>query len=363
MPEYQRPQKLSEIADGKKSKKIKAATRGDDFSAREDYSLLTRHKQGKKVTSSVGGIGRPSTTRRQYKKKQRWQESNKKRMDDLENEAKDEKTPIAGTITMVEAQKRHKDRYNIYVDGVFAFGVSENTLAHFALFKNQVLTPERTRLIQRYEVENKLFERALHYLSHSLRTKKQVIDRLKKETDQEALITSTLERLESLGFIDDRTFAKSYTRTAMRVQNKGPQKIKQELKQKGISDEDMAIGLAEYDTVILNDNSRQLAEKKYATYKRRYSHTESLQKTRQFLYQKGYSNEEIQTALAVLSEHEVDEEKEWELLVTTRDKYWQRYRKYDNQKRRFKVKQQLFQKGFEGEAIHAAMDELPDESD
>lgn len=268
---------------------------------------------------------------------------------------------VSGVITMIEAQKRHKDRYNIYLDNVFAFGVSEATLVHFALFKNQTLTEERSLLIQRYEEENKLFERALNYLSHALHTKKQVQDKLASYTDKEAVISDILQRLEKLNLLNDQQYAKSYTRTAMNVQNKGPQKIKQELKQKGVSETDIRSGLAEYDDQTLADNLTQLANKKYQTYNRRYSNAKSLQKTRQFLYQKGYLSETIEFALEPLEEMPVDEEAEWDLIVSERDKYWRRYRKYDAKKRFFKVKQHLFQKRFASELIQAAMEEIGDE--
>ena len=38
-------------------------------------------------------------------------------------------------ITKIEIQKRNKDRYSIYIDGEYSFGVYENVIIKYALQK------------------------------------------------------------------------------------------------------------------------------------------------------------------------------------------------------------------------------------
>lgn len=341
---YKGPQKLSEVDTPRKS--------------RQPASQLSAHPA--KTTTPDSHAPKPS----QRFERKHSQTVPTKRTTPPKAAAKEATiAPVAGIVTKIEAQKRHKDRYNIYIDETFAFGVSEATLAHFAIFKDQTVSKERSLTIQKYEAENQLFERALHYLSRALHTRQQVSDKLKILTQEERLITQTLARLEEMGFVNDRLYAESYTRTAMTMQNKGPKKIRQELKLKGVSEADIAAGLKEYDEASLANNLHQLANKKYQAYKRRHSQTESLQKTRQFLYQKGFAGDAIQNAIADLKEETVDDAQEWALLLETRDKYWRRYQRQEPKQRLFKVKQQLFKKGFASEQIAEALEALDNEEE
>ena len=48
---------------------------------------------------------------------------------------------MASKITMIEAQKR-KGRFNVYVDGAYAFPISENVMIKYRIFKGMEIDDE-----------------------------------------------------------------------------------------------------------------------------------------------------------------------------------------------------------------------------
>ena len=61
------------------------------------------------------------------------------------------KMPI---ITKVSSQKR-SGRYNIFLDGKYAFSASEQTVAEFVLLKGQELTDEKVNEVKQYDEDAK----------------------------------------------------------------------------------------------------------------------------------------------------------------------------------------------------------------
>lgn len=56
-------------------------------------------------------------------------------------------------ITKITVQKRRKDRFNIFVDGEYAFPISEAVLIKIGLFKGMELTKERQKEIEAMTVK------------------------------------------------------------------------------------------------------------------------------------------------------------------------------------------------------------------
>lgn len=94
------------------------------------------------------------------------------------------------TITKIATQKRD-GRYNIELDGHFAFGLSENVLAKFGLLKGRQLDDAMIEELKQAEKVDQGLKIALNYLSPALRTVRQVKDRLKQKKVEEGLLTKS----------------------------------------------------------------------------------------------------------------------------------------------------------------------------
>jgi regulatory protein len=80
-------------------------------------------------------------------------------------------------------------------------------------------------------------DKAMTYLTASVKTEKQVCDYLSGKGYTQAVTDYVCEKLNGYGFLSDEDYARRYVETYSK--SKGVRLIKTELKRKGVSDEDM----------------------------------------------------------------------------------------------------------------------------
>ena len=86
-------------------------------------------------------------------------------------------------------------------------------------------------------------KRALRLLERKDYSRKELIDKLKKDGYTENLVTQIIEYVDSYHYLDDSRVAGSYIRGRMEVKSK--REIEYMLKQKGISEEDIDLAMSE----------------------------------------------------------------------------------------------------------------------
>lgn len=262
-------------------------------------------------------------------------------------------------ITKITAQKR-RGRYNIFLDGQYAFPVSETTLVTYHLAKEMTLTADMIAQIKDSEVVAMGLEIGLNYITHQSRTRQEVRERLEKEELPEDVIGQILTRLTELGFLDDVDYVKRYLEADLKMGDTGPRVVQYKLRQKGIATELLADQLAgiesdEWTAVAVRAGQKNLRHHRNRAYK------DQLQRLRVNLMQKGFDEVTIQAAIAKL-DPQPDPEAELTMLKTEAEKQWRLKQRYDERTRKQKVKTALFRKGFDLAAIDDVLSELVDES-
>ncbi len=257
--------------------------------------------------------------------------------------------------TIARMEKIHKDQYVVEFSLGEKITISEDVLVQYRLYKGMELSEEIIAKMQKAASVDQGLQKALNYLSYQLRSKKEIEVYLKGKEVGTANRFTILKRLEELKLVDDKIYSESYVRTAMRTSDKGPIVISQQLKKRGLSQENIDQGLSLYTPEQQQDVAYKTAEKALRHYGK-YSHKESLQKLRTHLMQKGFVKEIIDEVLAALP-MEKDLDEEYELLVKQADKIWLRQQKLSFAKRKAKVQQSLFQKGFDYELIQQYIQE------
>jgi regulatory protein len=140
-------------------------------------------------------------------------------------------------ITSIEPQKRRTGRFNVFVDGVFSFALSEDLVAREKIKIGQKITQEQIeKLIQEYEI-GKILEKVFKFLSFRQRSRKEILDYLKKKKLGEKEIELVVKKLEKLGFINDEEFARFFIQSRIKGRPKGKRLLAQELRQKGVEKE------------------------------------------------------------------------------------------------------------------------------
>lgn len=257
-------------------------------------------------------------------------------------------------ISKISPQKR-KGRYNIFIDEDFAFGVDEEVLLKFHLTKGLHVSKELQEEIESEESYYKVYQRTLNYLTYSLRSEKQIRDYLKKH-DADQYSDRMVEHFKDLRLLDDLNYAESYVRTMANVNQKGPRNVEMDLKQKGISDEKIAISLEEYPYEQQFENAQALAEKRWRRAKND-SRVEGIQKVKQYLVNKGYSFEIADDVIDQL-DTEIEEDVEYQALIKQGDRAIRRYsRKHEGYELTQRLKRYLYSKSFPSELINQFIDE------
>lgn len=274
----------------------------------------------------------------------------------------EEKTEQLPEITMIQVQKRRKDRFNIYLDGEYAFPISEAVLIKTGLYKGMTLTKERQETIEEENSQYLAYTIAVDYLSYGLRSEKEVRQKLLDNEIEMRYIHTTLERLREQMYINDQIYGESYTRTAANINRKGPRQIAQDLKAKGLDDETISHSLMEYPDNQQLENAQYLAEKAMNK-QSRTSSKDAQMKVRLHLQQKGYPKEIINQVFDGLDSEKSEEDELFALRIQG-DKVWRRYsRKAEGRELEQKVKGNLYQKGFPGDLINQYIEEKKQEMD
>ncbi|MFC6255173.1 recombination regulator RecX [Secundilactobacillus hailunensis] len=262
-------------------------------------------------------------------------------------------------ITKIEAQKR-AGRYNVYVNGHYAFPVSEDVLIRYRLLKGTELTQELITTLASADDQSKAYELALNYLSYQQRTEKEISDYLIKKEIPETTIAPVMARLIDDNLLDDEHYAHSYVRTMKRTSDKGPSVIRRQLKQRGVKDELIDNALAE--DYQLDEQLARLNElvKKLQRQYQKLTPKIQRQKVQQRLVAKGFSFDSVGQALSETS-FEMDEETELDLLSALAEKLWRRYHAKPQRERQLKIRQALYRKGFNGDLISKWLDRKAEE--
>lgn len=257
-------------------------------------------------------------------------------------------------ITAIQAQKR-KGRYNIFIDGHYRFPVSEEILIQFRLHKNQEITDDQIKVITNADSISKAYNKALDYLSYQLRTEKEIIQYLQQHKFTDLQIESVLQRLRAQGYINDLEYAKSYVRTIAKTSDKGSKVITQNLRKKGVLENDIEIALEEFPFEDQLQNSIRIAQKLARKYHREAFKIQ-IQKIKNGLFAKGFSSEIATEAINQLG-LEKNEDQEKEQLHLQGAKIVRRYQRLPLSQRNQKVKVALYHKGFSMDEINQFIDE------
>lgn len=209
-----------------------------------------------------------------------------------------------GRITDIKPQQRDKSRRSIFVDGEYCCGVGDIVIAQKRIKIGQEISVAELKELVREEEERSAFDRALTYLTYRPRTRKELTKYLTDKGFETEIISVTLSKLERYRYVDDAAFGRQWVDERSRQVNRGARMIRQELKQKGLSEEEVAAAMDRVDPELELEKAVKLAEK-YArrcegepVYKRRG-------KMSQALARRGYEWDVIEQAVnRVLSEEE-----------------------------------------------------------
>lgn len=139
-------------------------------------------------------------------------------------------------ISSIEEQKK-KGRFNIFLEGEYAFGLYRETIYHFGLRTKDELDEKRIEELKSYDEINFGKKVAYRFLNFKPRSEKEVRTKLKGHKLSDESIDKILDSLKEFKFVNDEQYAKMYIESKISLKPEGRMSLKIKLAQKGIGKE------------------------------------------------------------------------------------------------------------------------------
>lgn len=198
-------------------------------------------------------------------------------------------------ITKIEAQKKDKNRVNIYVNDEFFLAIFTELVYEFNLKKGMLIEKEHLKEILDKEMYVKAKNKALNILSKADQSERKIREKLSNEFE-EYTINEVIDFLKNNKFINDELLASKIVNTNINLNKCGKNKIRQNLYNKGINSESISEALCEIDENIEFENAMYLAKKRYQRVKNE-DKRKIYQKISQHLAYKGFNYDIIKKVL------------------------------------------------------------------
>jgi len=193
----------------------------------------------------------------------------------------------AGSVTKISFQKQKTDRRSVFIDGKYAFSVSEQTFQLFPLHVDQLLTEKQISVIKNHEKFEKAREFALRYLAIRMRSEYELANYLRKKEFDSQVIMRVTHYCQERGYLDDTKYAEMLTRDMVNINRYGTKKMYTVLRKRGISSETIALVLHEQvDQTEQLEMAQELAQKKLKTIK---NESKAKEKIFRYLNQRGFN--------------------------------------------------------------------------
>jgi regulatory protein len=200
-------------------------------------------------------------------------------------------------ITKIEPQKGNSLRFNLYLDGKFSLGISEQLVVRESLSLGQEVSAKQLERLKRDDSREKIWGLALRYLSYRPRSKEEMTGYLTRKKIGIKLIKKIVKKLEKQGYLDDQRFAKSWIEDR-KNSLKGPRLIRLELIKKGVAKEKVELALKSWYNKMEEEKIAQQALEKKAKGKIKKELTfKEKGRFHRFLLQRGFNYDIIRELL------------------------------------------------------------------
>ncbi|HYH36101.1 MAG TPA: RecX family transcriptional regulator [Candidatus Saccharimonadales bacterium] len=194
-------------------------------------------------------------------------------------------------ITAIKQQVRRQGRYSIFVEGKYAFSLSESALLGAGLATGQDISETRLRELKQESADDKIYHNTLAYAVLRPRSTWEIEQYLLRKNCSPPLIKTTLNKLSVVGLLDDETFARSWIANRRLLKPMSRRRLLQELRAKRVPDEIAERALTE-DT---SDEKEVLLD--LVARKRKQTRYQDDQKLMQYLAGQGFNYGDIKEAL------------------------------------------------------------------
>lgn len=138
-------------------------------------------------------------------------------------------------INKIETQKKNKKRSTIYIDGNFAFGISNELLVKFDLHEGDEINEDLIQNVLLAKEKQRIRDRAYRLLHYRNRATKELKDRLLRIGFDAALVQEVIDEMVEDNTLNDENFAEAFIADYTKIRTKGNIFIRHELRKKGVA--------------------------------------------------------------------------------------------------------------------------------
>lgn len=201
-------------------------------------------------------------------------------------------------ITAIELQRRNPERVNVFLDGVFAFGLPASAVLDFGLRNGIVLSPVQIQELKEIDELAKATDSAILLLTSRPRSEREIRDRLRRKGYDDETIDRVVVKLREWRYLDDDAFARYWVENRESNRPRGRRLLEQELRQKGIARDTVANAVedAQIDELA---GAMEIARNKLRSF-RNFDEQTARRRMSGFLGRRGYGYDVIKPVLREL---------------------------------------------------------------
>lgn len=203
-------------------------------------------------------------------------------------------------ITKIEKQKKSRNRWNIYIDGEFACGVYEDTLAKYGLAVDDEVSGETVSEIKEFDEYLFAKKAAYDFLSYRIRSTSEIIEKLTSKKVSAGTIERVVEHLKNLGLVNDEAFTRELVQSKLGSKPVGKRVIKQKLFQKGIPG---SLGDKVLEEMYSGDSEKEMALLTFKKYLPKVTNLDKIKKKKKLFYHLIRKGFDIDTVKLIINEN------------------------------------------------------------
>lgn len=202
---------------------------------------------------------------------------------------------------IISAQKGKANKIHISIDGEYRLTVDADFWFSSGYVSGDEIDEEQYKILADRIAKRRCFNRALNILSRRDHCEKELFNKLRR-TDGDEAAAHAVERIKSLGYINDERYAQNLAEELGSRKGYGLRAIRSELIKRGV-DHETADNTINSITLDESDNIRVLLEGKFS---RKLTTEKGRKQVFAALMRLGYSYSDIRSALSEYNENYED---------------------------------------------------------
>ncbi len=242
-------------------------------------------------------------------------------------------------MKIISYKKTSRGRYIITLDN------NKLTLYEDVILNNNLLFQKdiTLELLEKVMNENNYYEAydlSLSYIETKLRTESEIISYLEKKGFTKNIIDDTIKKLKESNLINEKLYIEAYTNDKINLSSYGPFKIKRNLLDLGLSEEEIDAYLDTISSEVWKSKLDKIISKKVSLMKNKSAYMIK-NKLKVDLFNLGYDRNMIDSLLISINLNDEDAIKKE--MSKAYDKY---SKKYEGEQLKRQIKNYLYKKGF-----------------